>query len=119
MEQIDGVKIMHCRNVREFSVPELPHFSVDGYCPETRTICQIFRCHFHGHTCQPFRDVITLNGDNLAERYERTMSRLEQMTRPGYQVKVQWECEFDDAGKPELLAHPQRGLWKRGHASTL
>ena len=46
----------------------------------------------------------------LAERYERTMSRLEQITQAGYQVKIQWECEFDDTGivyqKPELLTHP-------------
>jgi len=35
---------------------------------------------------------------------------LEQVTRAGYQVKVQWECKFGDAGivdqKPELLTHP-------------
>ena len=35
------------------------------------------------------------------------MSRLVQITRAGFQVKVQWECEFGDAGivdqKPELL----------------
>ena len=51
-----------------------------------------------------------MNEDTLAERYERTMSRTEQITRAGYQVKVQWECEFD-ASKiieqtPELLTHP-------------
>jgi len=80
MEQIDGVKIMHCRNGREFKVPELPHFGVDGYCPETRIIYVFFGYHWHGHTCQPFRDVINLNGDTLAGRYERSMSRLEQMT---------------------------------------
>ena len=34
------------------------------------------------------------------------MSRLEQITRAGYQVKFKWECEFDDAGGPELPAHP-------------
>jgi len=36
------------------------------------------------------------------------MSRLEQITCSGYQVKVHWECEFDDAGieTPELRAHP-------------
>ena len=38
MEKIDGENIMHSRNVREFIVPELPHFSGNGYCPETRTI---------------------------------------------------------------------------------
>jgi hypothetical protein len=45
--------------------------------------------------------------EKLAARYERTMARLEQITRAGYQVKVQWECEFDNAGiaTPELLAH--------------
>jgi len=52
-----------------------------------------------------------MSGDILAERYERTMTRLEQITRVGgYEVNVQWECEFDDAGivnqEPELLAHP-------------
>jgi len=51
-----------------------------------------------------------MNGDTLAERYERTMSSLEHITRAGYLVKFQRECEFDDAGivkqKPELLARP-------------
>jgi G:T-mismatch repair DNA endonuclease (very short patch repair protein) len=64
---------------------------------------------WHGHTSQPFRDVSTMSGDTLAERYERTMSRLEQITHAGYQVKIQWECELDEVGiviqKPELLTH--------------
>jgi hypothetical protein len=38
------------------------------------------------------------------------MSQLEQITQAGYQVIVQWEWEFDNAGignqKPELLTHP-------------
>ena len=42
----------------------------------------------------------------LAERYERTMSCLDQITRPGYLVKVNWECDFDDAGSPEMLELP-------------
>jgi len=32
------------------------------------------------------------------------MSRLEQLTRAGYQFSVQWECEFEE--KPDLLTHP-------------
>ena len=91
MKETDGESLMHGRNVGEYKVPELPHFSVDGYCPETRTIYEFFGFYFHGHTCQSFRDVITTSGDTLAERYERTMSRLEQITRSGYLVKVQWE----------------------------
>ena len=113
VEQIDGEKIMHGLNGREYKVPALPHFGVDGYCPETRTINEFFECHFHSYKCQPFRDVSTLSGDTLAERYERTMSRLEQITRAGYLVKVQWEFEFDDAGR---LAQPivqQSPLWNR------
>ena len=93
MEETDGVKIMQGRTVCEYKVPELLQFSVHGYCPDTRTIYEFFGCYFHCHTYQPFRDVITTSGDTLAERYERTMSRLEQITLSGYLVKVQWECE--------------------------
>jgi len=67
-------------------------------------------CFHDGHTRQSFRDVTTKSGDTLAGRYERTMSRLEQITREGYQVKIEWECEFDESGivrhKPELHNHP-------------
>jgi len=104
MEETEEVKIMHCRNGREYRPPELARLSVDGYCPETNTVYEFFGCFWHEHTCQPFRDVTSLSGDTMAERYERTMSRVEQITRAGYQVKVQWECEFED--KPELLTHP-------------
>jgi len=103
MEKTDGVKITHCRNGREYRFPEMPRFSVDGYCPETHTIYEFFGCYYHGHTCQPLRYVTTLRGDTLAKRYERTMWCLEHITRAEYLVKVQWECEFDDAGRP---AHP-------------
>jgi len=38
------------------------------------------------------------------------MSRLEQITREGYQVNIEWECEFDESGilrqKLELLNQP-------------
>ena len=32
MEQTNGVVIKHARYEREYRLPELPHFSVDGYC---------------------------------------------------------------------------------------
>jgi hypothetical protein len=75
MEQTDGVAIKHARNGREYKLPDLPHFSVDGYCAITNTVYEFFGCYFHGCSCQPFRDVITTNGDTLAARYERTMAR--------------------------------------------
>ena len=77
MEGNDGVKIIHCRNGRDYKLPELPNFSVDDYCPETRTVYEFFGCYFHGHTCEPFRDVTTMNGDTIAEWYERMILRLE------------------------------------------
>ena len=108
MEETDGVKVMHCGKVREYLLPELPRFIVDGYCPETLTVYEFFGCFYHVHTCQPFRDVATLKGDTLAERYEQTMSPLEHITRAGYLVKVQWECEFDDAERPIVQQSPLR-----------
>jgi len=36
MEQTDGVAIKHARNGREYRLSELLHFSVDGYCAETK-----------------------------------------------------------------------------------
>ena len=108
MEQTDGVAVKHALNGREYRLSELAHLSVDGYCAETITVYEFFGCYFHGCTCQPFRDVITTNGDTIAARYDRTMARLEQIIRAGYQFKVQWECLFDDAGiaTPEMLAYP-------------
>jgi hypothetical protein len=38
MEEMDGYKIMHARNGREYRLPESPPFTVDGYCAETRTV---------------------------------------------------------------------------------
>ena len=110
MEQIDGCRISHARNGREYGLPELPFYSLDGYSPETRTVYEFFGCYYHGHTCRPFRDLCTSGGDTLVERYERTMNRIEQIVRAGYTVKIQWECEFDESKiveeKPELLTHP-------------
>ena len=58
--------------------------------------CKFCGCYWHEHKCLPFRDVTTAVGDTLAARYERTMARLEQITQAGYQVEVQWDCDFDE-----------------------
>ena len=68
MEETDGVQIMNFRNGREYRLPEIPSLNVDGYCPDSNTVYELFGCFCNGHTCQPFRNVATLNGDNLAER---------------------------------------------------
>jgi len=65
---------------------------------------------YHGCKCKPLRDHKTVDEDTLAQSYERTMSRIEQITAARYTVKVIWVCEFDAAkiveNKPELLTHP-------------
>jgi len=111
MEEEDNCKILHARNGREIILPELPHFSVDGYCAERRTIHEFMGCFFHGCVkCQTFRDLKTLGDDTLAERYERTMAKLELITNAGYTVKVMCECEFQESEivemKPQLLTYP-------------
>ena len=105
MERTDGCHIQHARNGREFRPPELPHYSVDGYCAEIRTIYEFLRCYYHGCKFQSFQDVKTLaSGERLAERYEQTLARIEQLKSAGYTVKVRWECEFE--GADDLRTHP-------------
>jgi hypothetical protein len=77
-EKVDGCTIMHGRNWRE-----LPRLSVDGFCLETKTVYEFFGCYFHGHTCLQNKDIATMGGDTLAQRYEQTMARLEQITNAG------------------------------------
>jgi G:T-mismatch repair DNA endonuclease (very short patch repair protein) len=54
----------------------------------------------------PYRDTATLGRNNytLAQRYEQTMTRLEQITNAGYEVEIMWECEFD---RDILSKHPE------------
>ena len=74
---------------------------------QTRNVYEFLGYYYHGCTCQPFRDVKTIGGETLAERYKHSLSRIEQIKWAGYQVKIQWECQFDEAGiveqKYELL----------------
>ena len=44
MEEEDNCKILHARNGREVRLPELPQFSVDRYCAETRTVFEFMGC---------------------------------------------------------------------------
>ena len=76
----------------------------------------------------PFRDTPSASGsDTVAQRYENTMSRLQRITQAGYQVKVQWECEFVPPEDIEVVeskpTHENQRctVWRtyRDHASTL
>jgi hypothetical protein len=48
MEQEDVCQIRHARNGCEYRPPELRHYSVDGYCAETRTVYEFLGCYYHG-----------------------------------------------------------------------
>ena len=69
-ELIDGCRIMHGRNGREYRLPKLPNVSVDGFCAQTQTVYEFLGCFSYGNTCLPFCDVSTMFGETRAERYE-------------------------------------------------
>jgi len=108
MEQTAGVVIKHARNGREYRLTELPHISVDGYCAESNTILSSLGAIGMAAHVNHFVTSSPRTEKKMAARNEQTIVRLEQITRVGNQVKVQWECLFDNAGivTPELLAHP-------------
>jgi G:T-mismatch repair DNA endonuclease (very short patch repair protein) len=51
-----------------------------------------------------------LGGEILAQRYERTQSRLKEIVQAGFTVVTEWEGTWDRAKiteqKTELLTHP-------------
>lgn len=104
VERTQKCKITHGRMGREFRLPQLPHLRVDGFSHETNTVYEFFGCYWHGCPCRPYRDVKTIAGVTLAERYEQTMTRLEKITQAGYQVEIMWECRFD---REILPRHPE------------
>ena len=79
-EQLDGCRIMHGRNGREYKLPALPRLCVDGFCKETNTVYEFWGFYWQGHTCLPHRDITKGAGDTLVQLFQRTMARLEQIT---------------------------------------
>ena len=59
MEKTDGVEIKNARNGCDYM---LPHFSVDGYCPESNTVHEFCGCFWNEHPRQQLREVITASG---------------------------------------------------------
>ena len=76
-EQLDGCRIMHGRNGREYRIPALPRLCVDGFYKDTNTVYYFCGCYWHGHTSLPYRDVTTGVANTLAESYGMKISRLE------------------------------------------
>jgi len=92
-DKTEGCKILHGCNGREYRLPELPHLSKNDFYPEYKKVLyEFFGCYWHVHTCLQFRDVTTLVGNTLDERYEHIISRMEQIMRARYQVEKTWGC---------------------------
>jgi len=76
-----GRKILQVAKEASTGCQNYPTSVLNGFCPETVVVYGFFGHYFTGHSCQPFRDVITMNAATLAERYERTMARIEKIAR--------------------------------------
>jgi hypothetical protein len=78
-EQMEGQRILHGRNGKEYALPELPELQVDGFYEETRTVYGFMDCYWHGHDCLPFRDVTTVcGGDTCGEWSSKDERRAER-----------------------------------------
>ena len=89
VQMSDGRRLRHGHNRKEYRLPELQRYSVDGYCEKTKTVYEFMGCFWHGLTSLAFRDrPVGMDDETLVDRYERTMNRLEQITGAGYQVEV-------------------------------
>jgi len=62
---------------------------------QRQKLCEFCGFFWHGRTCLPFRDVTTVAGETLAERYEHTMARIGQIMRAAYEIEFMCECDFD------------------------
>ena len=53
-------------------------------------VYEFLGCFWQGCKYQPMRDHKTPDEDTLADRYEKTMARIEKIAADGYTVKVMW-----------------------------
>ena len=99
-------KIRHVRSGGEQSLPvEGKIYKVDGYNRDTNTVYEFHGCFFHAcpdcfpkqrhrrHNCHPDR--------TLAEVYEATCKKTQQLRDAGYTVIEMWECDFQEQKKTD------------------
>ena len=99
-------KIKHVRNGGEQSI-HVPGkiLKVDGYNPETKTVYEFHGCFYHAcvqcfpnqrhrkHNCHPDR--------SLAEVFEATCKKTQQLRNAGYTVIEKWEHDFEEQKKTD------------------
>ena len=71
---------------------------VDGLIVQPPIVFEFMGCLWHGcpacHKHQRWRQYGANPDRSLAELYEATLAKLERLRRAGYQVVVQWECQW-------------------------
>ena len=92
-------QIRHAKNVGEQSlvINQRP-IHVDGYNPNTRTVFEFYGCFFHGcPTCFPNRhtQIRTQDRKTMDDLYQHTQARDQAILQAGYDLQVQWECEWN------------------------
>ena len=92
-------RIQHVRNGGEKKVlTEKGEEYVDGYDARTNTVYEFMGCLWHGcPTCckhQRWRQYGANPDRSLEELYEATQAKLQRLTRAGFTLKVQWECDW-------------------------
>ena len=96
--------IKHVRNGGEQCVTtRTQSYFVDGFNPETKTVYEFNGCFWHGClTCHSNnrRCKHAANPDRTMEELYRAVKAKEEALRTeGYNVKVMWECQWDDLCK--------------------
>ena len=97
-------RIQHVRNGGEQKVmTEKGWEFVDGYDERTNTVYEFMECLWHGcPTCCKHQrgQRYGANPDrSLEELYEATCAKLQRLTRAGYRLTVQWECQWEQQVK--------------------
>ena len=97
-----GDRILHALNGGE---QKIDGNFVDGFDPAKKTIYEFEGCFWHGcPKCYMPDTVNPANETSMAYLLEGTTRKIERLKKLGYNVKVQWECEFHQllATNPEM-----------------
>lgn len=94
----NSINIRHKLNGGEFPIPN-SRCKADGYCEETNTIYEFHGTVFHGdpRLCNPSDS--NFHGKNYGELYDKTKQREKFITDSGYNLKVMWEYDWNNAIK--------------------
>ena len=89
-----GINIRHAKNGGEVQIGK---YSVDGFHQKSKTVYEFLGDLYHGcPVCYTDRNQINpFNGMTMSEMYERTLKRLEDIKKMGYNVECIWEHKFD------------------------